>query len=267
MVQDGIQHGLHVATVLLGHAIGQVGVEVLGFELGDTGILGAHFTQQAFAVELGHEGTGGFAFRMDGVTGLAALAFDVAVGFAAAVGDELLGGAAAVLLGGHDVERVAHTLHFVGMGSRELGDGVVFLLELTLETGGQNGSLGTALALGELGRNILHGRDSAAETFTKLTVRIGDLHELVTADGIHIGTHSRERIHHKLGTIVAAVAAATVTVVPIAATTPDRTDSATDSAANQGATPIAGAVVAIDVESRLETFHSHTSYRVGIDRV
>lgn len=73
MGQDGIQHGLHVVTVLLGHAIGQVGVEVLGFELGDTGILGAHFTQQAFAVELGNEGTGGFAFRMDGTTGLTAL--------------------------------------------------------------------------------------------------------------------------------------------------------------------------------------------------
>lgn len=154
MGQDGIQHGLHVVAVLLGSIVGQVGVEVLGFELGDTGILGAHFTQQAFAVELGHEGTGGLAFRMDGVTGLAALAFDVTVGFAAAVGDELLGGAATVLLGGHDVERVAHTLHFVGMGSRELGDGVVFLLELTLETGGQNGGFGTALALGELGRHI-----------------------------------------------------------------------------------------------------------------
>lgn len=258
MGQDGIQHGLHVVAVLLGSIVGQVGVEVLGFELGDTGILGAHFTQQAFAVELGHEGTGGFAFRMDGVTGLAALAFDVTVGFAAAaVGDELLGGAATVLLGGHDVERVAHTLHFVDMGSRELGDGVVFLLELTLETGGQDSSFGTALALSELGRHILDRRDGTAKAFAELTTQIGDLHKLVTADGIHVRTHGSQGLHHVLVAIgAAATTTAAVTIVPIATTTPGRTHSATD----EGAAPVAHAVVvAADVESRLETVHEKNS--------
>ena len=257
MGQDGRQHGLHVVAILLGSIVGQVGVEVLGFELGDTGILGAHFTQQAFAVELGHEGTGGLAFRMDGVTGLAALAFDVTVGFAAAVGDELLGGAATVLLGGHDVERVAHTLHFIGMGSRELGDGVVFLLELTLETGGQNGSFSTALALSELGRHILDRRDGTTETFTELTAQIGDLHELVTTDGIHVGTHGGQGLHHILVAVVAAATTtAAVAIVPIATTTPGRTHGTTDGAADEGAAPVAQAVVVTaDVDSRLETFH------------
>ena len=259
MGQDGRQHGLHVVAVLLGSAVGQVGVEVLGFELGDTGILGAHFTQQAFAVELGDEGTGGFAFRMDGATGLTALAFDIAVGLAAAVGDELLGGAAAILLAGHDVERVTHTLHFVGMGSRELGDGVVFLLELTLETGGQNGSFGTALALGELGRHILNRRDGTTETFTELTAQIGDLHELVTTDGIHVRTHGGQGLHHILVAVVAAATTtAAVAIVPIATTTPDRTHGTTDGATDESATPVTHAVVATDVDSRLETFHETT---------
>lgn len=260
MGQDGTQHGLHVVAVLLGRAVGQVGVEVLGFELSDTGILGAHFTQQAFAVNLGDEGTGGFAFRMDGVTGLTALAFDVAVGFAAAVGDELLGRAAAVLLGGHDVERVAHTLHFVGMGSRELGDGVVFLLELTLETGGQNGSFGTALALGELGRHILDRRDGTTEAFAELTAQIGDLHELVTTDGIHVGTHGGQGLHHILVAVVAAATTtAAVAIIPIATTTPGGTHSTTDGATDEGTAPVAHAVVvATDVDSRLETFHEKT---------
>lgn len=254
MGQDGRQHGLHIVAVLLGRAVGQVGVEVLGFELGDTGILGAHFTQQAFAVELGDECTGGFAFRMDGTTGLTALAFDVAVGFAAAVGDELLGSTAAILLAGHDVEHVTHTLHFVGMGSRELGDGVVFLLELTLETGGQNGSFGTALALGELGRHILDRRDGTTETFAELTAQIGDLHELVTTDGIHVRTHGGQGLHHILITIVAAA----VAIVPIATTTPGRTHGTTDGTTDEGATPVAHAVVATDVDSRLETFPEKT---------
>lgn len=261
MGQDGRQHGLHVVAVLLGRAVGQVGVEVLGFELGDTGILGAHFTQQAFAVNLSDECTGGFAFRMDGVTGLAALAFDVAVGFTAAVGDELLGGAATVLLGGHDVEHVAHTLHFVGMGSRELGDGVVFLLELTLETGGQNGSFGAALALSELGRHILDRRDGTTEAFAELTAQIGDLHELVTTDGIHVGTHGGQGLHHILVAVVAAATtAAAVAIVPIATTTPDRTHGTTDGATDEGAAPVAHAVVVTaDVDSRLETFHEKNS--------
>lgn len=261
MGQDGIQHGLHVVAVLLGSIVGQVGVEVLGFELGDTGILGAHFTQQAFAVELGNEGTGGFAFRMDGATGLTALAFDIAVGLAAAVGDELLGGAATVLLAGHDVERVAHTLHFVGMGSRELGDGVVFLLELTLETGGQNGSFGAALTLGELGRHILDRRDGTTEAFAELTAKIGDLHELVTTDGIHVGTHGGQGLHHILVAVVAATTTtAAVAIVPIATTTPGRTHGTTDGAADEGAAPVAQAVVVTaDVDSRLETFHEKNS--------
>lgn len=250
MGQDGIQHRLHVVAILLGRAVGQVGIEVLGFELGDTGILGAHFTQQAFAVELGHEGTGGFAFRMDSVTGLAALAFDVAVGFAAAVGDELLGGAATVFLTGHDVERVAHTLHFIGMGGRELSNGVVFLLELALETGGQDSSFGAALALGELGCHILDRRDGTTKAFTELTAQIGDLHELVTTDGIHVGTHGSQGLHHILvAVITAATAAAAVAIVPVATTTPGRTHSATDGAADEGATPVAHAViVTADVE-------------------
>lgn len=262
MGQDGIQHGLHVVAVLLGSIVGQVGVEVLGFELGDTGILGAHFTQQTFAVELGDEGTGGFAFRMNGATGLAALAFDGAVSLTAAVGDELLSGAAAVLLAGHDVERVAHALHFVGMGSRKLGDGVVFLLELSLETGGQDSSFGAALALGKLGAHILDGRNGTSETFTELTAQIGDLHELVTTDGVHVRTHGSQGLHHVLVAVSAAATttAATVAIVPIATTTPGRTHGTTDGAADEGAAPVAQAVVVTaDVDSRLETFHEKNS--------
>ena len=185
----------------------------------------------------------------------------ITVSFAAAVRDELLGGAAAILLAGHDVERVAHALHFVGMGSRELGDGVVFLLELTLETGGQDSSFGTALALSELGRHILDRRDGTTKAFAELTTQIGDLHKLVTADGIHVRTHGSQGLHHVLVAIgAAATTTAAVTIVPIATTTPGRTHSATDGATDEGAALVAHAVVvAAVVESRLETVHEKNS--------
>lgn len=158
MGQDGIQHGLHVVAVLLGSIVGQVGVEVLGFELGDTGILGAHFTQQAFAVELG--------------------------------------------------------------------------------------------------RHILDRRDGTTETFAELTAQIGDLHELVTTDGIHVGTHGGQGLHHILVAVVAAATTtAAVVIVPIATTTPGGTHGTTDGATDESATPVAHAVVAANVDSRLETFH------------
>lgn len=174
MGQDGIQHGLHIVAVLLGSIVGQVGVEVLGFEL---------------------------------------------------------------------------------------GDGVVFLLELTLETGGQNGGFGTALALGELGRHILDRRDGTTEAFAELTAQIGDLHELVTTDGIHVGTHGGQGLHHILVAVVAAATTtATVAIVPIATTTLGRTHGTTDGATDESAAPVAHAVVVTaDVDSRLETFHEKNS--------
>lgn len=174
MGQDGRQHGLHIVAVLLGRAVGQVGVEVLGFEL---------------------------------------------------------------------------------------GDGVVFLLELTLETGGQNGSFGAALALGELGGHILNRRDGTTETFAELTAQIGDLHELVTTDGIHVGTHGGQGLHHILvAVITAATAAAAVVIVPVATATPGRTHGTTDGATDESAAPVAHAVVVTaDVESRLETVQEKNS--------
>lgn len=147
------------------------------------------------------------------------------------------------------------------MGSRELGDGVVFLLELTRETGGQNGSFGTALALGELGRHILDRRDGTTKAFAELTAQIGDLHELVTTDGIHVGTHGGQGLHHILVAVVAAAnTTAAVAIVPIATTTPGRTHGTTDGATDEGAAPVAHAVVVTaDVDSRLETFQEKNS--------
>lgn len=66
MGNDGSKHSIHIVSRLLRRAGGKGAVELLRLKLCNLGILGVHFSQQAFAVNLSDEGAGGFPFCMDG---------------------------------------------------------------------------------------------------------------------------------------------------------------------------------------------------------
>lgn len=258
--ENGTQHGLHVTAGLLHGALLEAGVEGLGFKLGNPGVLGAGLAQDAFAVKLVQQSTSGFTFGVNSGTGVAALLGDVGVGLAAALVNGTLGLAAAILLGRHDVEGVAQSLHLIGVSGTKLGNHVVLLADLVLETSGQHGSLGTRLTLSELGGDVLHGGDGTAKTFTELRAKVGNLHELVTTNGVNIGTHGGQRVHQKLIGAVVAARIATITVVPVVVAVPTGAYGTTNSTANESAPAIAPAiVVAVNVECRLKTLHSNCS--------
>lgn len=259
MGNDGSKHGIHIVSRLLRCAGGKGAVELLRLKLRDLGILGVHFSQQAFTVNLGDEGTGGFPFCVDGSPGVTALPLDVPVRFAAAGFDETLGGAAAILLAGHDIEGVAHTLYFRRVGGLQPENGIVLGLDLALKAGGEHGSFGAGLSGGQIGTHALNRGDGAPETFAHGRVEIGGLDELVTADGVDVRAHSSQGIHDELIALIAATVAATPSIVPAIAV-PGTAYSSTDGAADEGASPVAPSAFAVvsssNRKNRLKTFHS-----------
>ena len=263
MGQDGSQHRVHIIAILLSGGIGEIGVEGLRFKLGNLGILGGRFAEQSFAVELLNKCTSSLAFGVNGCAGFTTLTLEVAVGLAATGVNGTLGLAAAILLTGHDIESIAQALNFVLVSSGELGDDVVFLRNLSLEASSEDSSLGAGLTLRKLGADILKRGDGAAETFAELAAEVGNLHELVTANGIDVRAHGGQRIHDVLiGSIVAA-GIATAVIVPVTVTAPRRADSAADGAADKGAAPITATIVTVDIERRLETFHEVPHFVIG----
>lgn len=219
MGNDGSKHGIHIVSRLL------------RLKLCNLGILGVHFSQQAFAVNLSDEGAGGFAFCMDGSPGIAALPLDVPVRFAAAIGNGLLSLAAAVVDAGLQFKGIPHRLNFIGMSGVELENSVVFLSNLPIEASGENSRFGSALTLRQLRADVLSGGNGAAEPFAHGRVEIGGLDELVTADGVDVRAHGGQGIHDELIALIAATVAATPSIVPAIAvpgTAYSSTDGATD---------------------------------------
>lgn len=260
MGNDGSKHGVHVISRLLRCASSQGAVELLRFKLCNLGILGVHFAQQTFTVDLGDEGTGGFPFCMDGSPGVTALPLDVPVRFAAAIGNGLLGLAAAVVDAGLQFKGIPHCLNFIGVGGIELENSVVFLSNLPIEASGENSRFGSALTLRQLRADVLSGGNGAAEPFAHGRVEIGGLDELVTANGVDVRAHSSQGIHDELVALaVAAVAATTASIVPAIAV-PGTAYSSTDGAADEGASPVAPSTFAVvsssNRKNRLKTFHS-----------
>lgn len=259
MGNDGRKHGIHIVSRLLRCAGGKGTVELLRLKLRDLGILGVHFSQQAFTVNLGDEGTGGFPFCVDGSPGVAALPLDVPVRFAAAIGNGLLGLAAAVVDAGLQFKGIPHCLNFIGVGGVELENGIVFLGNLSIESSGKNSRFGPALALRQLRTDILSGGNGTAKPFAHGRVEIGGLDELVTADGVDVRAHGGQGIHDELIALIAATVAATPSIVPAIAV-PGTAYSSTDGATDEGASPVAPSAFAVvsssNRKNRLKTFHS-----------
>lgn len=259
MRNDGSEHGVHVISRLLSRASSQGAVELLRFKLCNLGILGVHFAQQTFTVDLGDEGAGGFAFRMDSSPGVTALPLDVPVRFAAAIGNGLLSLAAAVVDAGLQFKGIPHCLNFIGVGGVELENGIVFLSNLPIEASGENRRFGSALTLRQLRADVLSGGNGAAEPFAHGRVEIGGLDELVTADGVNVGAHGGQGIHDELIALIAATVAATPSIVPAIAV-PGTAYSSTDGATDEGASPVAPSAFAVvrssNRKNRLKTSHS-----------
>lgn len=259
MGNDGSKHGIHIVSRLLCRAGGKGAVELLRLKLCNLGILGVHFSQQAFAVNLSDEGAGGFPFCMDGSPGIAALPLDVSICFAAAIGNGLLGLAATVVDAGLQFKGIPHRLNFIGVSGIELENGVVFLSNLAIESGGKNSRFGPALALRQLRTDILSGGNSTAKTFAHGRVEIGGLDELVTADGVDVRAHGGQGIHDELIALIAATVAATPSIVPTIAI-PGTAYGSADSAADERASPVAPSTFAVvsssNRKNRLKTFHS-----------
>ena len=197
---------------------------------------------------------------MQGRTGVAALPLDVPGRFAAAIGNGLLSLAAAVVDAGLQFKGIPHRLNFIGMSGVELENSVVFLSNLPIEACGENSRFGSALALRQLRADILSGGNGTAEPFAHGRVEIGGLDELVTADGVDVRAHGGQGIHDELvALVVAAVASAASAVVPAVAV-PGTAHGSADDAADERAAPVSPAViVAVDVESRLQSVHDITS--------
>lgn len=259
MGNDGRKHGIHIVSRLLRCAGGKGTVELLRLKLRDLGILGVHFSQQAFTVNLGDEGTGGFPFCVDGSPGVAALPLDVPVRFAAAIGNDLLGLAAAVVDAGLQFKGIPHCLNFIGVGGVKLENGIVFLGNLPIEASGENSRFGSALALRQLRTDILSGGNGTAKPFAHGRVEIGGLDELVTTDGVDVRAHGGQGIHDELIALIAATVTATPSIVPAIAV-PGTAYSSTDGATDEGASPVASSAFAVvsssNRKNRLKTFHS-----------
>lgn len=259
MGNDGSEHGVHVISRLLSRASSQGAVELLRFKLCNLGILGVHFAQQTFTVDLGDEGAGGFPFRMDSSPGVTALPLDVPVRFVAAIGNGLLGLAAAVVDAGLQFKGIPHCLNFIGVGGVELENGIVFLGNLSIESSGKNSRFGPALALRQLRTDILSGGNGTAKPFAHGRVEIGGLDELVTADGVDVRAHSSQGIHDELVALIAATVAATPSIVP-AVSVPGTAYSPADGTTDERASPVAPSAFAVvrssNRKNRLKTFHS-----------
>ena len=260
MRNDGSEHGVHVISRLLSRAGSQGAVELLRLKLCNLGILGVHFAQQTFTVDLGDEGASGFAFRMDSSPGVTALPLDVPVRFAAAIGNGLLSLAAAVVDAGLQFKGIPHRLNFIGMSGVELENGIVFLGNLSIESSGKNSRFGSALTLRQLRADVLSGGNGAAEPFAHGRVEIGGLDELVTANGVDVRAHSSQGIHDELVALaVTAVAATTASIVPAVAV-PGTAYSPADGTTDERASPVAPSAFTVvrssNRKNRLKTFHN-----------
>lgn len=214
----------------------EAGLERLTLEDGVLRLGGIQRTQQAFAVAGFDQCAGTLAFLMDGIARGAALLGDVGVRRAAAI-----------LEGADDVGRIMAVL-----------EGHILQAQLTLKRSGRDGGIepGKALSSRQLpgsGGALDSGID-AAKALTHGGLRSSRLHELVTADGTHIGAQTGQRVHQEK--LAVRGAPATATIVAPAIAVPARADSATDGTANQRAEAAAHTRIAAEIDNRLKTFHS-----------
>ena len=258
--KDGGHSRVQVVAGLLGIASGKAASELLGFKAGNAALGIAQLFLQPFAVKVGNQGAGSFAFRMDSGAGVAALTLQIAIGFAAAAVDAALGLAAAGINGRFQGKGVLQALHFGSVGRAKGGNGVVLGGDLALQARGQHSGFRAGLALGNLCAKAGDGGIDAAEALTHGVLGSRALQHGIAPDAGCVAAEAGKAVHEiqpgQAVTVVATavvIAAAVVTIAEQAAA-----HSTADSTADERtapATPTVTAVVAGYVKSGHQPGH------------
>lgn len=269
MVQDSVQHGLHVRTSLGRVVVRQRSVEVLRLEGRDLRILSVHFAQQAFAVNLGNQSAGSFPFLMDSATGGAPFGKNGLTGLTTLIVDGTLRGAAAIVDAGLQLESIAQALHLSRTGSGKGRELRVLGGKLTLHGTGENRSVEAAESLRRSDLlpkgGTFHSGVDTAKALTQSVLDARSLHQVVAPNGVDVAPGTAQAVHDEriaesggIPAIVAATAAVIAAVVP-ATVAPCGTNGTTNSAADQGTAPITSTTIAIttNVNHRSQAIHSH----------
>ena len=260
MADDGRHQLVHVLPALGLCGCGKAGIEGLALKLGDLGVLGGGFAQEAFAVESADQGAGFLPLAVNGRAGGAAFGEEDFTRGATLAFDVRVGRAAAVLLRRDDLEGVLHPADFCVFVGRQRGELRILRRKLALHGAGKNGGIqaGEALSGSKLlsHSGTFDSRIDAAEALTHGALHARGLHQVIPTDRVDIRAHGGQSIHHILPGVV--IAAAVPAVVPAVAV-PRAADRPADSAADESATPVPPAVViavaAINIESGHQAFH------------